>query len=186
MRLIQPSIFPLHLAITGNTPSGKIVASISNDILTLDYQDNQNGIVAIMLTGTSNSLTVDTSFTVTINAVNDVAVATDQIVRADEDTDKKITLAGTDADGDSLTYNITAVPANGTLFQTSDGSTRGNSITSVPTTVSDPSHRVIYVSAQDGNGDGHGNFGFKVNDGTSDSDEAIVTVNVAPRSNRNR
>ena len=167
-------------AITGNTPSGKIVASISNDILTLDYQDNHSGIVAITLTGTSNGLTVDTSFTVTINAVNDVAAATDQIVSADEDTDKKITLAGTDADGDALTYNITRLPANGTLFQTSDGSTRGNTITTEPTTVSDTSHRVIYVSAQDGNGDGHGNFGFKVNDGTSDSDEAIVTVNVAP------
>ena len=166
--------------IKSNTPSGKIVASLSNDILTLDYQNNQNGIVAIALTATSNGLTVDTSFTVTINAVNDVAAATEQTVSADEDTDKKITLAGTDADGDSLTYNITTLPANGTLFQTSDGSTRGNTIASVPTTVSDTSHRVIYVSAQDGNGDGHGNFGFKVNDGTSDSDEATVTVNVAP------
>jgi len=117
--------------IKSNTPSGKIVASISNDILTLDYQENQNGIVAIMLTGTSNGLTVDTSFTVTINAVNDVAAATDQTVSADEDTDKKITLAGTDADGDPLIYNITTLPANGTLFQTSDGSTRGNTITSI-------------------------------------------------------
>jgi len=165
--------------IKSNTPSGKIVASISNDILTLDYQENQNGIVAIMLTGTSNGLTVDTSFTVTINAVNDVAAATDQTVSADEDTDKKITLAGTDADGDALTYNITTLPTNGTLFQTSDGTTRGNTITTVPTTVSDASYRVIYVSAQDSNGDGHGNFGFKVNDGTTDSDEATVIVNVA-------
>ena len=100
--------------------------------------------MVINLSGTSNGLTVDTSFTVTINAVNDVAAATGQTVSADEDTDKKITLAGTDADGDSLTYNITTLPANGTLFQTSDGSTRGNTITSVPTTVSDTSHRVIY------------------------------------------
>ena len=167
-------------AIKGNTPSGKIVASISNDILTLDYQDNHSGIVAITLTGTSNGLTVDTSFTVTINAVNDVAVATDQTISADEDTDKKITLAGTDVDGDSLTYSITTLPSNGTLFQTNDGTTKGNTITSVPTTVSDTSHRVIYISAPDGNGDGHGNFGFKINDGTSDSDEATVTVNVAP------
>jgi hypothetical protein len=166
--------------IKSNTPSGKIVASISNDILTLDYQDNQSGIVAITLTGTSNGLTVDTSFTVTINAVNDVAAATGQTVSADEDTDKKITLAGTDVDGDSLTYNITTLPANGTLFQTSDGTTKGDTITSVSTTVSDTSHRVIYISAPDGNGDGHGNFGFEVNDGTADSEEATITVNVAP------
>ncbi len=161
-------------AITGNTPSGKIVASISNDILTLDYQDNQSGIVAITLTGTSNGLTVDTSFTVTINAVNDVAVATDQTVSADEDTDKKITLAGTDVDGDTLSFKITTLPLNGYLFQTSDGATRGDTIKSVPTNVTDGSHRVIYLSAKDGNGDGHGNFGFKVND----AEEATVTVNV--------
>ena len=84
--------------------------------------------MAITLTGTSNGLSVDTSFTVTINAVNDVAAATAQTVSADEDIDKTITLAGTDVDGDALTYNITTLPANGTLFQTSDGSTRGNSI----------------------------------------------------------
>ena len=95
----------------------RIVASISNDILTLDYQDNHSGIVAITLTGTSNGLTVDTSFTVTINAVNDVAAATSQTVSADEDTDKKITLAGTDVDGDSLTYSITsAALLKATLF----------------------------------------------------------------------
>ena len=97
---------------------------------------------------------------------------------ADEDIIKTITLAGTDKDGDPLTYNITTLPANGTLFQTSDGTTKGDTITSVPTTVSDASHRVIYLSAIDGNGDGHGNFGFKVNDGTIDSDETIVIVNV--------
>ncbi len=28
-----------------NKPSGKIAASINNDILTLDYQEDQNGIV---------------------------------------------------------------------------------------------------------------------------------------------
>jgi len=165
--------------IKSNTPSGKIVASISNDILTLDYQDNQNGIVAITLTGTSNSLTVDTSFTVTINAVNDVAAATDQTVSADEDRDKTITLAGTDVDGDALTYNITTLPANGTLFQTSDGSTRGNSITTVPTTVSDTNQRIIYISAPDGSGDGHGNFGFKIYAGTSGSAETAVIVNIS-------
>ena len=167
-------------AITGNTPSGKIVASLSNDILTMDYQDNQNGVVAITITGTSNGLTVDTSFTVTINAVNDLATATSQTVSADEDTDKKITLAGTDVDGDTLFFKITTLPLNGYLFQTSDGTTRGDTIKSVPTTVTDGSHRVIYLSAKDGNGDGHGNFSFKVNDGTADSEEATVRVNVAP------
>ena len=144
---------------------------------TLDYQEDQNGIVVINLSGTSNGLTVDTSFTVTVNAVNDVTIATAQIINADEDVDKTIELTGTDVDGDTLSYKITTLPANGYLFQTSDGPTRGDTIKSVPTTVTDTS-RVIYVSAKDGNGDGHGNFGFKVNDGTADGNEAIVTINV--------
>ena len=83
------------------------------------------------------------------------------------------------ADGDTLSFKITTLPLNGYLFQTSDGTTKGDTIKSVPTTVTDGSHRVIYLSAKDGNGDGHGNFGFKVNDGTADSEEATVTVNVA-------
>ncbi|HHZ99804.1 MAG TPA: hypothetical protein EYN68_09795, partial [Candidatus Marinimicrobia bacterium] len=119
--------------------------------------------------------------TMTINATSqdDVPIATAQTVSADEDVDKTITLSGTEVDGQDLTYLITSLPSNGTLYQTSDGSTRGDAISSVPTTVSDGSHRVIYRSAADGNGDGHGNFGFKVSDGNSDSDEATVTVNVA-------
>ena len=120
----------------------------------------------------------EATITVNVTQINDVATAIAQTVNADEDTDKKITLAGTDVDGDTLSFKITTLPLNGYLFQTSDGTTRGDTITSVPTTVTDGSHRVIYLSAKDGNGDGHGNFGFKVNDGTADSEEATVTVNV--------
>jgi VCBS repeat-containing protein len=41
-------------------------------------------------------------------------------------------------------------------------------------------HRVIYVSAQNGNGTGHGNFGFKADDGSATSNEATITVDVTP------
>ena len=107
-----------------------------------------------------NSESSEATITVNVTKINDVATAIAQTVSADEDTDKKITLAGTDVDGDSLSYQITTLPLNGYLFQTSDGTTRGDTIKSVPTTVTDGSHRVIYLSAKDGNGDGHGNFRF--------------------------
>jgi hypothetical protein len=118
--------------------------------------------------------------TVTVNVAPKVEdrEAIPQTVSATEDTDVTITLIGADKDGDPLTFKITTLPVNGNLFETSDGLTRGNTITSVPTTISGPVHRVIYLSAKDGNGDGHGNFGFKVNDGTADGYEAIVTINV--------
>jgi autotransporter-associated beta strand protein len=111
-------------------------------------------------------------------AANQAPVATAQTVSPNEDVDYTITLAGTDADSDPLTAIISALPAAGKLYQTADGTTRGAEITSVPTTVSDSSKRVIYISAVNGNGAGHGNFGFKVNDGTVDSSQATVTVNV--------
>lgn len=168
-------------SVTGNSPSGKISTSISGNILTLDYADNQNGVITVTVTGTSNGLTVTESFSVTINAVNDAPTADSQTVTVNEDTDVTITLAGSDIDGDDLTYNINTLPANGTLYQTSDGSTRGSAISSTGTTVSDGSHRVIYVSASNGNGSGHGNFTFKVTDdgsGNLSSSAATVTVDV--------
>ena len=121
-------------------------------MLTLDYVDDKNGVVTITVTGTSNGLTVTEAFSVTINAVNDAPTADAQTVTVNEDTDVTITLAGSDIDGDNFTYIINTLPSNGTLYQTSDGSTRGSAMTSTGTTVSDGSHRVIYVSASNGNG----------------------------------
>ena len=69
---------------------------------------------------------------------------------ADEDIDKTITLAGTDIDGDALTYNITTLPANGYLFQTSDGTTRGDNLISTPTLVFDTLQRDIYHTSPEG------------------------------------
>jgi len=109
---------------------------------------------------------------------NTAPVATAQAVTVNEDTDIAITLSGTDADGHTLSALISTLPANGSLYQTADGTTRGAQITVAPTTVTDASKRVIYVSAPNGNGAGHGNFGFKVNDGLVDSPEATVTVDV--------
>ena len=57
--------------------------------------------------------------------INDLPSATVQTVSADEDIDKTIILAATDVDGDTLSYKISTLPANGYLFQTSDGTTRG-------------------------------------------------------------
>ena len=73
----------------------------------------------------------------------------------DEDEDVAITLSGADLDEDDLTFIVTALPSNGTLYQTSNGTTRGSPISSLPTTVSDASHRLIYVSSENGNGNGH-------------------------------
>ena len=55
---------------------------------------------------------------ITVTPVNDAPVAQNQSVTTNEDTAKAITLAATDADGDTLTYQIVAQPSHGRLSGT--------------------------------------------------------------------
>ncbi|HAV63464.1 MAG TPA: hypothetical protein DCY13_13990, partial [Verrucomicrobiales bacterium] len=66
------------------------------------------------------------------------------------------------------------LPANGALFQTSDGVTKGPVINAVPTVVTDPQRRVIYEPTTDFTGQDA--FLYVVNDGQEDSGEATFAV----------
>ena len=87
---------------------------------------------------------------------NTAPLATAQSVTTAEDTAVAITLAGTDADGNPLTYAVAAGPAHGSL----SGSAPNLSYT--PTA----------------NYYGSDSFTFKVNDGTVDSATATVSITV--------
>jgi len=86
-----------------------------------------------------------------------------------------VTLSGTDADGDTLTYKISTLPTQGNLY---DGEgTGGTHITSVPYTVTDVTHKVTYQpNASYSGGD---SFGLKVNDGELDSAEASISITIS-------
>jgi CSLREA domain-containing protein len=144
------------------------------------YTLTSNKTTGTRFVATATDATNGTSeFSVLYTVTNQIPVATAQTVTGTEDTNSTITLAGTDGNGDTLTsYIISAAPVAGSLYQTVDGTTLGTQISTYPTTVTDALHRVIFVPALNGNGTGYGNFGFKVNDGTVDSAEASVTVNV--------
>lgn len=161
----------------GKTFLGSTTSDGSGDwtITITSNKQTGNKLVATTTNSTNGTSQFSSSYTIT----NIDATPTAQTVAASEDVDKTITLAGTDANGDSLTFRINSLPANGALYQTSDGTTRGTEITSTPTTVSDSSARVIYVSAENASGNGHGNFEFSANDGTTWSLTAEVTVNVS-------
>ncbi len=118
---------------------------------------NYNG--ADSFTFKVNDGTVDSApatVSITVTAVNDVPVASPQSVSTNEDTAKAITLAGTDADGDTLTYVIVTAPAHGTLTGTGVNQT--------------------YTPAANYNG--ADSFTFKVNDGTVDSAPATISITV--------
>ncbi len=99
----------------------------------------------------SNTATV----TITVNSVPDVPVASDQTVSTSEDTPLNIILAGSDGDNDPLTWYV-SVPAHGSLSGTAPN--------------------LIYTPDEDYNGPD--SFTFYVNDGTSDSNTATVSITV--------
>ena len=106
--------------------------------------------------GTTDSNTATVSITVT--PVNDAPIANNQSVTTNEDTPAAITLTGSDVDLDALTYTIITPPANGTLSGT------------VPNVTYSPN----------ANYHGSDSFTFKVNDGTTDSNTATVSITVTP------
>src|SRR5207245_169168 len=93
---------------------------------------------------------------ITVNAVNDAPVASNQAVVTDEDTAKAITLGASDAEGSLLTYTIGTGPAHGVLSGTAPNLT--------------------YTPAANYNGPD--SFTFKANDGELDSKVATVSITV--------
>ena len=111
--------------------------------------------------GTVNSNTATIS--ITVNAVNVAPVAQAQSVSTNENTPLPITLTATDADGDSLTYSVVGNPSHGSL------------------TGSAPD--LTYTPAAGYSGPD--SFTFRANDGTVNSNTAVISitvnaVNVAP------
>ncbi len=114
----------------------------------------------------------------TVLGDNTAPVATAQTASCTEDETVTLTLAGSDADGGSLTGIISALPARGTLYQTTDGVQIGEPITLAPVLVRNPQRQVIYRPAMDGFGSPYTTFTFRVNDGSLSSADATVTLDV--------
>lgn len=99
-------------------------------------------------------------------------------VWTEQGQDKIIKLNYTGGDAGSKTAIVTSLPAQGQLFQYNEG-VKGAQITAVPVNVTDANRNVIYAASGSA-GKGVGNFNYKMNDGTGDSPEATITVNVSP------
>jgi hypothetical protein len=118
---------------------------------------NFNGTDTFTYTVSDAEYTSDpATVTITVNSVNDAPVASELNVTTNEDTAKEITLLGSDIDGDTLTYSITGQLGNGSI------SLDGDIATYTPNT----------------NFNGTDTFTYVTNDGTNNSNTAIVTVNV--------
>ncbi|MFP4089544.1 MAG: tandem-95 repeat protein, partial [Cyclobacteriaceae bacterium] len=96
--------------------------------LRLSFAAGASGTASISLIATDpGSLQATASFDVNVSAVNDAPTASDVTVSTDEDIPVEITLAATDPEGDTLTYEVDTQPGNGTLSTVS-----GDKVTFTP------------------------------------------------------
>ncbi len=128
--------------------------------LTITPAANQNGTTTITVTVTKTisgtPVSMSDTFVLTVTPVNDPPVAASQSVTTNEDTQKSITLTGSDVDGDALTFSVVTGPAHGTLTGTA------------PNLTYKPS----------ANYNGADSFTFKANDGSANSNTATISINV--------
>ena len=151
----DPNGNPLTYAIVSYPAHGTLSGTAPN--LTYVPVLNYNG--ADSFTFKANDGTFDSTpatVTITVTAVNDAPYASAQSVIVRQGFAKAIALVGADAEGSAITYAIVSPPTNGTLSGTPPNVTYTAS--------------VGYF--------GPDSFSFKVNDGTSNSNIATVSITV--------
>ena len=143
-----PVSSPLHGTVTGTPPNGTYTPN-------KDYNGTDSFSFKI-----SDSKLESQVYTVsiTINPVNDAPVANGQNITINEDQALPITLTGSDADGDTITFAIVSGPAKGTLSGTAPN------LTYTPSA----------------NYNGADSFTFKSNDGKTDSAVATINLTIKP------
>ena len=123
---------------------------------------NDAGFYPVIVNVSDGNLSVYDVFNLTVNNVNRLPIAEDQVVSTDENTPVEIVLFASDIDGDPLTFNVLSQPPHGVLT--------GNA------------PNLTYTP--DFGYSGLDNFTFKVFDGINDSNIATVTVTVEPSMNQ--
>ena len=116
---------PLSFTVAANPEHG----TLSGTAPELTYTPNADFAGSDSFTYVANDGTVDSALatvSITVTPVDDPPVANGQSVQTDEDVALGITLTASDVDGDSLTYNVTGGPTNGTLSGTAPSLTSSN------------------------------------------------------------
>jgi hypothetical protein len=140
---------PAHGMLAGTAPSLTYTPSV-------EYQGTDS-FTYRATDGSLDSAPVTVSLTV-LPRPNTAPVANSQAVLTDEDSSIALTLSGTDAESDPLSFTITVPPSHGSLSGTA------------PALVYSPS----------ANYHGPDSFSFRVNDGTVDSAAGVVSITINP------
>jgi len=161
-----PASWPT-VGVAGQDQQTPDLSSVLQEIVSRPGWQSGNSLALIVTgSGTRTAVSYDLSpsqapqllvrYSTSSTPTNQVPVANDQAVTTAQDTSKAITLTGSDADGDALTYSVVTGPAHGALSGTAPN------LTYTPTS----------------GYSGSDSFTFKVNDGKVDSNVATVTITV--------
>jgi hypothetical protein len=158
---------PSNVLLNGNDPDGNILiysivtqpnnGTISGTAPNLTYTPSPNFNGTDSFSFKVNDGTLDSNIaniSLIVNSVNDAPLASSDTITLNEDSSSFISLNGTDIDGDTLAYIITVQPSNGSLTGTAPNLT--------------------YTPSPNFNGTD--SFSFKVNDGSSDSNTANISL----------
>ena len=152
----------LTYSIVGNPGNGSVsIADSSVPVFTYTPNNNFNG--PDTFTYKVNDGTVDSStatVTITVSNVDNTPAAANGTITTTEDTTTTGTLVGTDPDSDPLTYSIVQQASKGTV-----------TITNASTGA--------FSYVPDANKSGKDAFAYKVNDGSQDSNVAIVNITLS-------
>jgi VCBS repeat-containing protein len=158
----DPNDDTLTAVLVGNATDGTVTLNADGSF---SYTPNTNFNGSDSFTYKANDGSFDSNVAtvnITINAINDPPVATNDSYSTNEDTALTVPAAGvlsndSDVENNSLTAIVVSQPSNGTLSLNADGS-----FTYTPNT----------------NYNGSDSFTYKANDGSADSDVATVSITV--------
>ncbi|HBE70295.1 MAG TPA: hypothetical protein DDW52_19275, partial [Planctomycetaceae bacterium] len=101
-----------------NSDTALVSTTLSDNILTLSFVEDQNGSATVTVTADDGDLTVSDTFNVVVNPVNDAPIVVSPIadISVDEDAaDQTIDLTSVFTDVDSANLTLTALSSNATL-----------------------------------------------------------------------
>ncbi len=152
------------LTVTGVANPSNGTVALTAGMITFTPTANFTGAAGFDYTVSDGAASDTGRVVVTVTPVNDGPVATAGTATTNEDVAVTITLAGTDLDGNPLTFTIVTSPTTGTL----------GAITPATATTA----TVVYTP--NANAVADDSFTFRVNDGTTSSAPATVTIDVVP------
>ena len=171
---------------SGALPKTVAAADLAAGKLTYTPPPNANKTAYASFTFKVNDGTVDSAqytMTIDVTAVNDAPTASPGTVTTNEDTDHTFLAAEfsyADIDGDTLSsVKVTALPTAGTLKL--DGTTIASGALPKAVAAADlAAGKLTYTPPANANKTAYASFTFRVNDGTADSAQYTITINVTP------